>query len=145
MIHNKLITKNLNIMGNNPSKNVNIGRNGQIKHIYTTSNKKANQIHLWYIEERFRDFPISSSQIVSYNISQSIQLLIQGRCIGTTGVSKILSEISPLKFINKINPSLALLSSMILTIVDTIGYFPMSGSGNQRNILLSFDNVETHT
>ena len=88
-------------MGNNPSHGAN--KRDHIKHIYSTASRKANQIQLWYKEERFRELPDrSSQQLVSYSMSKSIQLLIQGRSIGTTGVSKILSVITPLKFINKV-------------------------------------------
>ena len=49
-------------------------------------------------------------------MAKCIQLFFQGRSIGTTGISKILCEITPLKFINKINPQMALLCSLILTV-----------------------------
>ena len=82
--------------------------------------RKANQIHLWYTEERFRENDTSSSseklQLVSPEVNKCVQLFFQGRSIGTTGISKILCDITPLKFINKINPQMALLCSLILSV-----------------------------
>ena len=76
-------------------------------------------MYLWYTEERFRENDSSNFeklQLVSSEVNKCIQLFFQGRSIGTTGISKILCDITPLKFINKINPQMALLCSLILSV-----------------------------
>ena len=76
-------------------------------------------MYLWYTEERFRENDSSNFeklQLVSSEVNKCIQLFFQGRSIGTIGISKILCDITPLKFINKINPQMALLCSLILSV-----------------------------
>ena len=106
-------------MGNNPS-NDGASIKDHIRNVYSTAERKANQVKIWYNEERFRDSSEKSPQLVSNHMVKSIQLLIDGRTIGSAGVSKILCVITPLKFINKIKPSLALMASMVLTNIELL-------------------------
>ena len=100
--------------------------------------KNPTQVVAWYKEERFSD-PNSLKQLesVSEHIYKSFELLKNGRSIGTIGLKKILSNISPLRLTNKINPCMALLLSMILTSIDDMG---------QKNMKLDSAclNLQTH-
>ena len=104
-------------MGNNIPQNTH-RKQKEIEEIWIQAQTKANQILTWYQEERFRDTIKVSS--VSDHIYKPFGMLKSGRSIGTIGVKKVLKIITPLRLINKVNPSLALLFSMILTSVDDL-------------------------
>lgn len=99
-------------MGNNTSQR----RTEEIHRVWSTSEIKANQILQWYNEERFGES--SAPPCVSQHVLKSFNLLKNGRSIGTIGMKKILANISPLRLINKINPQMALLLSLILSVID---------------------------
>lgn len=103
-------------MGNVPSYSE---KREQIRQVYFNGEVKANQILLWYKEERLRDKP-GNLCVLSDNIKKPFYLLKNGRSIGTPGVAKILQNIKPLKLTNKINPSMALLLSTIMSAVDLL-------------------------
>ena len=121
-------------MGNNhPGK-----RQEEINQIWKNADLKANQVFSWYKEKQFSD-PNLLKQLesVSEHIFKSFELVKNGRSIGTIGLKKILSNISPLRLTNKISPSMALLLSMILTSIDAM---------EQKNMKLDSAclNLQTH-
>ncbi len=104
-------------MGNNVDSNL---RHKHIRNVYATADTKAEWIYNWYMEERLgeysnQDFPTT---VLSKSLRKTFQLFRDGRSIGTPGVAKILSVTTPIKLTNKINPSLAMTLSLILTSVD---------------------------
>ncbi len=79
---------------------------------------KSNQIYEWISEERLQESNDLNS--VSGYLVKSFHLLKEGRSVGTLGLKKILHNVTPLKFINKINPSLSLLFCMILSALEDL-------------------------
>ena len=99
--------------------NVNEKRRLLYEKLYLSKDSKAHQILLWYLQERFRDGTEDFTIISSY-IFKSYKLIKNGRSIGTTGISKILKNIKPFVLTNKINPTMALLLSLICTMIEDL-------------------------
>ena len=112
----KSLVNKLLIMGN-----VNEKRSIFYDKLYETREAKAHQILLWYLQERFRDgSSVTEFTIISSSIFKSCKLIKNGRSIGTAGISKILKNIQPIILINKINPIMALLLSIISSSIENI-------------------------
>ena len=108
-------------MGNNVPQNHKNQR--EINQIWRNAESKANQVLRWYFEERFKD--ISEFNSLNLSILRPFEWFENGRSVGTIGVKKVLKIITPLRLINKINPTLAIIFSMILTEIDhlDVNYF----------------------
>ena len=89
-------------------------KNEEVSNIWRNSEAKANQVFQWYREERLREKEKECCDLEI--LLKTFNLYKNGRSIGTIGVKKILKNVSPLKFTNKINPVMALMLSLVMTL-----------------------------